>query len=197
MLFDHIIVSGLTTLVIDRCQRWVKSFPNSDFETWTRIDFDEVCINECISHEAMVKHIHSMNKNENIQMWIHKDTINVTILGPYMTEEIKEQNALITSTFLGIEDHGIFIFWLNLDYGGSGQGAGGLALDNVPNDRTGDRIGTSEGLDLIMNILKTVGVSKWEDLPGKYIRVRGTQMGIEAIAHPLKDNWFIFKTGFK
>ena len=43
-------------------------------------------------------------------------------------EEIK--NAIITGTYLGIEDHGILTFWLYLDYGGSGQGFGGYQLDN-------------------------------------------------------------------
>ena len=41
-------------------------------------------------------------------------------------EEIK--NAIITGTYLGIEDHGILTFWLYLDYGGSGQGFGGYQL---------------------------------------------------------------------
>ena len=38
--------------------------------------------------------------------------------------ESSQANAKITSTHLGQEDHGIFTAWLQLDYGGSGQGFG-------------------------------------------------------------------------
>lgn len=40
-------------------------------------------------------------------------------------------------------------------------------------------------------------VSKWENLAGKTIRVRGGHSGIEAIGHILKDDWFCPKTEFK
>lgn len=44
--------------------------------------------------------------------------------------EYELRNAKIRHTMLGIEDHGIFTFVLDLDYGGSGQGAGMYCLDH-------------------------------------------------------------------
>lgn len=78
MKFNHIEVSGLTTLIINRKQRWVKSPPTSEFETWTRIDLDKLQVTECVSHREMVKRIKGMNRSKSIRMWIHGDTINVT-----------------------------------------------------------------------------------------------------------------------
>jgi hypothetical protein len=48
--------------------------------------------------------------------------------------EIETKNAQIVDTMLGTEDHGIFSFSLNLDYGNSGQNAGGYALDTPKKD---------------------------------------------------------------
>jgi len=107
---------------------------------------------------------------------------------------IKEQNAVIERTMLGIEDHGFLSFWLYLDYGkGVHQGAGGYALDHVswPNkNNPPERLYLS--IRLITKILETVGVEKWEDLPGTNIRVKADNVHVEAIAHILKDNWLHF-----
>ncbi len=110
-----------------------------------------------------------------------------------MTEII---NARITSTMLGYEDHNIFTFVLNLDYGGTGQGAGLIALDApVPREpgtwQSPHRVATAAGMQMIMDVLNTLEVRKWEDLPGKYIRVQtgGFHGPVRAIGHPLKDQW--------
>lgn len=95
-----------------------------------------------------------------------------------MTEVI---NAKIESTMLGFEDHGLFTFWLRLDYGGGGQGFGGYVL------------GKSYTTDIITGILKTVGVDNWEDLKGQHIRVEkgiGFNGIILRIGHFLEDKWF-------
>ncbi len=112
-----------------------------------------------------------------------------------MTEE---KNAKITSTMLGIEDHGILTFMLHLDYGGGGQGAGGYALDAsiYKNGKFVGRQGTAGGMDIILRILELLDVNMWEDLPGTYCRVRATYTSIEAIGHPLKNNWLDFKQHF-
>ena len=111
--------------------------------------------------------------------------------------EIK--NAKITGTMLGIEDHGIMTFMLHLDYGGSGQGAGGYCLDTPI--KLGDtfikRVGTAAGMSLIMEIMEIVGVEKWEDLQGKHIRAKSDFTGIEAIGHFLEDKWLNFKQFFE
>uniref|UniRef100_A0A6M3LCX9 Uncharacterized protein n=1 Tax=viral metagenome TaxID=1070528 RepID=A0A6M3LCX9_9ZZZZ len=102
------------------------------------------------------------------------------------------RNARIGSTVLGSEDHGIMSFYLNLDYGGGGQGAGGYALDEY--DKSLDRrIGRGHGIEIIKRILVTVGVSKWEDLPGKYVRCEQTDSKVLGIGHIIEDKWLNFK----
>lgn len=103
-------------------------------------------------------------------------------------QEIK--NAKVTSTMLGVEDHGILSFWIYLDFGGSGQGFGGWALDGKPAVRfSGERQPSATCGAIIAAILKAVGVDTWEALPGQIVRVRGTHSQITAIGHALKDQW--------
>jgi len=102
------------------------------------------------------------------------------------------RNAKISKTTLGIEDHGIFSAWLHLDYGGSGQGFGGYALDGKPAERsaTSRRQGTAFGCDFITEILRTLEVDVWEKLPGTFCRVDADQGAVHRIGHPLKEQWF-------
>ena len=80
------------------------------------------------------------------------------------------ENAQIESTALEIEDHGIFTFMIHVDYGNSAQGIGGYALDghdeNLPY-----RPGHIKSIPFIRGFMEVVGVYKWEDLKGKYLRV--------------------------
>ena len=109
------------------------------------------------------------------------------------------KNAKITGTMLGYEDHGIFTFFLNLDYDGSGQGAGGYCLDKPlkKDNKFICRIGTQKGMQLIIEILKIVGVEKWEDLPGKYIKADADMGQVYRIGNLLKDEWLNFKDFFE
>jgi len=113
---------------------------------------------------------------------------------------IHEQNALIESTMLGVEGHGIFTFMLKLKYDCAGQGPGGYALDTPIKKANGDfdrRVGTAAGMDMLMEILRVVGVSKWEALPGKVIRVRAEHAKVHAIGNVLKDDWLVFEDMWK
>lgn len=101
--------------------------------------------------------------------------------------EIK--NALIVSTQLGKEDHGLFTFSIAVEYDSSGQSFGNYSLDDW-SEKEKKRIGTRWGLELLMNILETVGVDNWEDLKGQYIRVEADNTHIERIGHIIKDKWF-------
>lgn len=93
--------------------------------------------------------------------------------------EIK--NAVITSTEIEIEDHGILTLWLNLDYGGSVQGFGGYSLDNHAFCAV-----------FIRRCLEVVGVHKWSEMRGKTIRVAlDKPYGlIQGIGNIIKDEWF-------
>lgn len=96
-----------------------------------------------------------------------------------MPREPEVENAQIESTMLGIEDHGILTFWLYLAYGGAGQGCGGY--------------GVSHGDDLaycVKQILDVVGVSQWEQLSGKYVRVLHDNSKVYAIGNVIADKWF-------
>jgi len=103
------------------------------------------------------------------------------------------ENPQIESTMLGMEDHGILTFFLNLKFKGSGQGFGAYAMDSFDLVKK-RRIGSAFGTDCILQILDTVGVSKWEDLKDKYVRVKrdGDSWGskIVAIGHIVEDKWF-------
>lgn len=114
--------------------------------------------------------------------------------------EVEEKNAIIESTMLGIESHGMMSFYLYLDYGDSSmQGAGGYCLDMPVKDSEGDflkRVGTAVGTDLIMEILRVVGVDKWEDLKGEHIRVKSNHCKVEEIGNFLKDEWLNFEEFF-
>ena len=86
------------------------------------------------------------------------------------------KNAKIKSTFLGIEDHGIPTFFINLDYGGAGQGYGGYDLRYY-------------GIEIILEILKTLEADSWENLPD-IIRVDADYDKVYRIGHIIKDQWF-------
>lgn len=110
--------------------------------------------------------------------------------------EIK--NAKITDTFMGIEDHGIFTFLIDVDISDCGHCSIGnyelsWTTDGKPN-------GDPRGVEAIYYILRAIGVYSWEELIGKYIRVRiegcGCARTVTAIGNILEDRWFNIKEFF-
>lgn len=83
--------------------------------------------------------------------------------------QANEAIAKITSTSLGYEDHGILTAWLTLDYGGSGQGAGGYGLDDKADDGSYDRKPHPECGRWVAGVIGACGVEKWEDVKGRTI----------------------------
>ena len=108
--------------------------------------------------------------------------------------ETQIKNAIIKSTMLGYEDHGILTAFVTLDYGGSGQGFGGRAFDEpIKDPLTNDfisRRGVAYGMEWIARVLNTVGVESWEKLPGTPVRVKMDIGKVYAIGHYLEDKWF-------
>lgn len=92
---------------------------------------------------------------------------------------IEIRNALVSSTTLGYEDHGILTAFLNLDYGGgSHQSFGGHVL-------------TDKYLAIfVTRVLDTLGVRSWESVKGSMVRVEIRDRLIYRIGHVLEDRWF-------
>lgn len=105
-----------------------------------------------------------------------------------LMSEYEVKNAKITKTTLGLGDRE-FTFYLYLDYGGSGQGAGGRCMAEYKNN---EYRGTAYGLDLIIKILEIVDVENWEELVGKHIRVDANHSDVRAIGNLLNDKWLNF-----
>lgn len=99
------------------------------------------------------------------------------------------RNAQITHTMLGLEDHGLFTFMLTLDYGGTCQGAGGWRLDSpTKNDPR-----MAKSIEILKRVLEICGVQKWEDIPGKYVRVDASYSKVYRIGHVIKNEWLDFE----
>jgi len=103
------------------------------------------------------------------------------------------KNALIESTMLGWEDHGILTAYVTLNYGGSGQAFGGWALDNPVKDASDKfigRFGTAEGMQFVERTMKAIGATSWEKLKGLHCRVEVIDGRIARIGHIIRDDWF-------
>ena len=108
------------------------------------------------------------------------------------------KNAKIESTMLGREDHGIMTFSIFIKFDKCVScGVGGYAIDGYDRE-TDTRVFSAAGLEAISKILEVVGVDKWEDLPGKYIRFKDNGWGstIDEIGNIMDDKWFNLREFF-
>ena len=107
------------------------------------------------------------------------------------------KNAKIRSTMLGREDHGIMTWMIFIDFDHVACGVGGYALDSYNRD-TKTRVFYAESMESISKVLEVVGVDKWEDLPGKYIRFEDNGWGsiVTKIGNIMEDKWFDLKEFF-
>ena len=101
-------------------------------------------------------------------------------------------NAKITHVSISMADHDCLTFFITLDGGGWGCNFGGYCIGYgyLGSDRfTAENGG---GLVAMMKIMDTVGVTRWEDLEGKYVRVinEGCGSTVKVIGNILKDKWF-------
>lgn len=103
-----------------------------------------------------------------------------------MTEIV---NAVIRNISLGYEDHGIFTAYLHLDHEKGIQSFGGYFLDTY-DEELKMRLGKAWGLQFIIQVMKVIGVDKWEDLQGKHIRADLEHTKIHGIGHIIEDRWF-------
>lgn len=110
--------------------------------------------------------------------------------------EIK--NAKISSAELSMSDHGCLTMWLMLDGGGWGCGFGGYCLGKGYLGAK-EFEGSAKGMESIMRIMDVVGVEKFTDLKGRYVRaeLEGWGGGINRIGNITEDKWFSYKDFFK
>ena len=71
------------------------------------------------------------------------------------------------------------------------------ALDSYDKE-TKTRVFYAESMESVSKLLEVVGVDKWEDLPGKYIRFEDNGWGsiITKIGNIVEDKWFDLKEFF-
>lgn len=110
----------------------------------------------------------------------------------------KIENARITGVDLSMEDHGCFTLNMWLDGGGWGCVYGGYCIGHgYLGAKKFDS--SAKGNEYIMRIMDTVGVSKFSDLEGKYVRVATKGLGstVKIIGNIIKDQWFDPEQFFK
>ena len=113
-------------------------------------------------------------------------------------EELEIKNAVITGATITNDDHGLLTAWLNLDYGGSGQGFGGYSL-YLPEDFKHNSLkekGNYAG-HFIWRVMEIAGVTEWSQLKGKTVRAKAEHGKVHAIGHIVKNDWFNPTEDFK
>lgn len=75
----------------------------------------------------------------------------------------------VDSTMLGVEDHGAMTAALTLKAKGTGVALSGWVLDTSPIHKGARREGSAYGLDYVMEVMRTVGVSSWEKVLGSHV----------------------------
>jgi hypothetical protein len=126
-------------------------------------------------------------------VWAH---LRLHLLGAFPESEapamsIETRNAVITDATITNDDHGLLSAWVYLDYGGSGQGFGGYAL-YLPDSfkHHSEAAGVNYAGHFIWRVMEVAGVSRWDQLKGKTVRVQCEHSKVHALGHIVKDDWF-------
>ena len=122
----------------------------------------------------------------------------------YTQEQLTEagysiENALITNVDLSMADHGCLTLAMTLEGGGWGVVYGGYCLGKGYLGADDDFFdGSAAGMEYLIRIMDTVGVEKFQDLKGKYVRVanKGWGSSVKIIGNIIKDKWFDTETFF-
>ena len=110
--------------------------------------------------------------------------------------EIK--NAKITKADLSMEDHGVLTLWLTIEGNGWGVNLGGYVLGKGFLGAESFE-GSAKGIEEIMRVMDTVGVERFSDLTGKYIRVEIGNWGdrIKKSGNIIENKWIDYNEFYK
>ena len=95
-------------------------------------------------------------------------------------------------------DHGCLTLAMTLEGGGWGVVYGGYCLGKGYLGADDDFFsGSASGMEYLIRIMDTVGVEKFQDLRGEYVRV-ATKIGdpVKIIGNIINDKWFDAETFF-
>ena len=114
-------------------------------------------------------------------------------------ESKKIENAKISKASISMADHGCLTFMIYLEGGGWGCGFGGYCIGHGYLGAKKFTVENGRGLEAMMRIMDTVGVEKWEDLNGNYIRCKTGGLGdsIDEIGNIVEDKWFNIRKFFE
>ena len=111
------------------------------------------------------------------------------------------ENAKITNVSLTMADYCSLTFWITVEGASWGCSLGGFKIASgmlgaKPEDFSAE---TGNGLVAIMRIMDVIGVERWEDLEGKYCRVKveGWSGTIHCIGNIISNKWFDIKEFFQ
>lgn len=115
-----------------------------------------------------------------------------------IAEKYKLENALIKNVSLSSSSYCCLTLDLTLEGSGWGCVYGGYCLGKVyPDSYEKDTYECSAaGMEAIMRIMDVVGVSRFEDMKGKYVRVatKGWGDSIKIIGNIINDRWFDYES---
>lgn len=122
----------------------------------------------------------------------------------YTQEQLTEagysiENALITNVDLSMADHGCLTLVMTLEGDGWGAVYGGYCLGNGYLGAADDFFdGSAAGMECLIRIMDTIGVEKFQDLKGKYIRIATKRWcdSVKIIGNIINDKWFDPETFF-
>jgi len=100
-------------------------------------------------------------------------------------------NATITDTMLGYNS-GVLMSNLFINFNGLQATFGGVRLDDVAQNSDGSRMIVPHALCgfWLSRILEVVGVARWEELNGQYIRVMVENNQVVGIGNIVLEKWF-------
>ena len=100
-------------------------------------------------------------------------------------------NALIENVSLSMADHGALCYYLTLKMNGLGCSYGGRVIGKGYLGAK-EFQGYEKGTEALMRIMDVVGVHRWEDMKGKYVRVELPGWGgiVDRIGNIIEDKWF-------